>query len=48
MVMGLLRGATFSIVRKAPLADPIEIELNGTLLCLRKQEANCLRLEACS
>jgi Fe2+ transport system protein FeoA len=40
--MGLVRGMKFEIVRKAPLGDPIEIQINGFLLSLRKEEAHDL------
>lgn len=39
MDMGLIKGVSFSVVRKAPLGDPIEISLNGFLLTLRCEEA---------
>jgi len=37
--MGLVRGCSFEVVRKAPLGDPIEIKVNGFLLSLRLEEA---------
>jgi len=39
MDMGLIRGTSFTVVRKAPLGDPIEIRMNGFLLTLRIEEA---------
>lgn len=44
--MGLVKGAHFKFVRKAPLGDPIEIQLNGFCLALRKEEANGIEVEA--
>ena len=44
--MGLLKGTTFTLIRKAPLGDPVEIELNGFNLTLRKDEADVLEIEA--
>lgn len=42
--MGLVRGAEFTLVRKAPLGDPVEIELNGFRLTLRGDEADALEV----
>ena len=43
--MGLIRGTEFTITRKAPLGDPIEIKLKGFNLTLRKAEADALEVE---
>ncbi|MBC8414971.1 MAG: ferrous iron transport protein A [Candidatus Cloacimonetes bacterium] len=43
--MGLVKGAEFSITRKAPLGDPMEIKLKGFNLTLRKAEADALEVE---
>lgn len=43
--MGLVKGTEFSITRKAPLGDPIEIKLKGFNLTLRKAEADALEVE---
>lgn len=37
--MGLVKGAVLTMVRAAPLGDPIEIKLRGFLLSLRLIEA---------
>jgi ferrous iron transport protein A len=37
--MGLLAGTRVSLVRLAPLGDPLEIRLRGYHLTLRKSEA---------
>lgn len=42
MDMGLIRGAEITVIRKAPLGDPIEICLNGFFLTLRIEEADKL------
>lgn len=42
--MGLLPGTEFSVIKVAPFGDPIEIDLRGYRLCLRKAETGCLRL----
>lgn len=44
--MGLLPGTRIKLVRKAPLGDPIEIEVRGYHLTLRLQEARSLVVES--
>ena len=39
MMLGLTPGTRFSVVRVAPLGDPIEIKLRGFSLSLRREEA---------
>ncbi len=43
--MGLTRNALFSVVRKAPFGGPIEIEVKGSRLVLRSNEADALEVE---
>ncbi len=43
--MGLVRGETIKVIRVAPLGDPIEIELKGYNLSLRKEEAELVIVE---
>lgn len=43
--LGVTCGTEFSVVRLAPLGCPIQIEVRGTALTLRKEEANQLVLE---
>lgn len=38
--MGVVPGTKFQLVRRAPLGDPIEISLRGSLLSLRRSEAD--------
>jgi ferrous iron transport protein A len=38
--MGLLPGTTVTLVRTAPLGDPLEIKVRGYLLTLRRSEAD--------
>lgn len=45
IAMGLLPGTVFTVVRMAPLGDPIEIHVRGVALSLRKNEANILTIE---
>ncbi|MBT6993858.1 MAG: ferrous iron transport protein A [Candidatus Cloacimonetes bacterium] len=43
--MGLIKQETFTITRKAPMGDPIEIKIKGFNLTLRKDEADALIVE---
>ena len=43
--MGLTPGAHFSVTRVAPMGDPVEIEVRGFKLSLRKDEAAALQVE---
>ena len=43
--MGLLPGTRITLVRAAPLGDPIEIKVRGYHLTLRKSEAAHVRVE---
>lgn len=43
--LGVTCGAEFSVVRIAPLGCPIQIDVRGTALTLRKEEASQLVLE---
>lgn len=45
LAMGLVPGAEFRVVRRAPLGDPVEIEVLGSLLSLRAGEAAGLEIE---
>jgi ferrous iron transport protein A len=40
--MGLTKGTEFTVLRIAPLGDPVEIEIRGFRLSLRKNEADAL------
>ena len=43
--MGLLNGTRVTLVRTAPLGDPIEIKIRGYHLTLRKAEAEHVVVE---
>ena len=45
MEMGILRGTRIQLVRRAPLGDPLEVELRGFHLSLRESEARCIEVE---
>jgi Fe2+ transport system protein FeoA len=38
--LGFLPGTPIRVLRRAPLGDPIEYELRGYRLCLRRSEAS--------
>lgn len=46
LAMGLTPGVEFSVRRKAPLGDPVEISVRNFTLTLRKDEASILVLES--
>ncbi len=43
--MGVVRGVEIRMVRNAPLRDPIEFEVRGYLLSLRREEAENVIVE---
>lgn len=43
--LGVTCGVEFSVVRMAPLGCPVQIDVRGTSLTLRKEEASLLILE---
>jgi Fe2+ transport system protein FeoA len=43
--MGLLAGTPVTLVRAAPLGDPLEIKIRGYHLTLRKSEAEHILVE---
>ena len=43
--MGVTPGTEFSIVRFAPLGDPIELEIRGYRLSLRRAESEVVMVE---
>ena len=42
--MGLTKNAAFTVLRKAPLGGPIEIEVRGSRMVLRSDEADVLEV----
>ena len=45
LAMGLVPGGPFHVVSNAPLGDPVEIQVNGFHLSLRRHEAEMLKIE---
>lgn len=48
LAMGLTHQTQFKVIRKAPLGDPIEIEVRGYNLTLRKEESALVKIERVS
>jgi ferrous iron transport protein A len=46
--MGLVSGTQFRVIKVAPLGDPVEIDLRGYRLCVRKQEMSGFGIEILS
>lgn len=44
LALGLTRGTKVRFISEAPLGDPVEIEVRGFHLTLRKAEANILKV----
>ena len=44
--MGLVAGQLITTLFRAPFGDPIAIELNGTVLSLRLEEAQFIEVKA--
>lgn len=45
MELGLTPGTEFTVTKVAPFGDPIEIDVRGTRLCLRRKESSELTIE---
>ena len=43
--LGFVPGTSLEIVRRAPLGDPVEIELRGYRLCLHVRQLDSLSVE---
>lgn len=43
--MGITTGVELKLVKIAPLGDPLQIEVRGYDLSLRKSEAKCIELK---
>ncbi len=45
LAMGLTRDTSFTVTRLAPLGDPVEIEVRGFALSLRREEAATIMVQ---
>ncbi len=44
--LGFVPGTPVEVVRRGPLGDPVELELRGYRICLRRQDLVSLHVEA--
>jgi len=42
--LGFIKGTPVRVVRRAPLRDPVEYEVRGTRICLRRTESKLIRV----
>jgi Fe2+ transport system protein FeoA len=42
--LGFIPGTDVAVVRRAPLGDPVEYELRGCRVCLRRSEAERIQI----
>lgn len=47
LAMGITPGCRVTVIREAPLGDPLEIEIRSFHLCLRRSEASAIQVEEC-
>ena len=45
MDLGFYPGAAMRVIRNAPLVDPVEIEIDGTFMTLRHDEARFIEVQ---
>ena len=43
--LGMLPGTPISLIRRAPLGDPLELSVRGSLLSVRAHEAKLIEIE---
>jgi ferrous iron transport protein A len=46
LALGLTRGTTIRLVNRAPLGDPVQLEVRGFHVSLRKSEASVVQIKA--
>ena len=44
LTMGLFPGIRLRVVRNAPFLDPMEIEVDGAFVCLRRHESHLIKV----
>jgi ferrous iron transport protein A len=47
LALGLMPRTSLSVVRVAPMGDPIEIQARGCHMSLRREEAQLILVESC-
>ncbi|CAM3853041.1 FeoA family protein [Parendozoicomonas haliclonae] len=48
LAMGLTPGIALKVIRRAPMGDPVELEVRGFSLSLRRDEAQCVLIDPLS
>ncbi len=48
LAMGLTPGTAFTVRRVAPMGDPIQLDVRGASLCLRRVDAMMVLIECAS
>jgi ferrous iron transport protein A len=43
--LGFVPGTVIRVVRRAPLGDPVEYEVRGTRICLRRSESQLVQVQ---
>ena len=43
--LGIIPGSALEILRFAPLGDPIQVKVRGTLISIRKADAEIIKVE---
>lgn len=46
LAMGLVPGREVAFIRRAPLAGPYIVQIAKSILALRKEEAQCVQIQA--
>lgn len=46
LALGLTRGTRIKVTNVAPLGDPVQIDLRGSSIVLRKKEAGIIQVES--
>lgn len=44
--LGVIPGASAIVLRQAPLGDPMQVRVEGTLLSIRKRDAHQIQVES--
>jgi len=48
MIMGIRSGSTVTMIKNAPLKDPVEFAIGNTHLSINRKEAKCIAIEKLS
>ncbi len=45
MELGLMEGTSIRLIKEAPLGDPLELDVRGYHLSIRRRNAECIMVE---